>query len=58
MSQISRELQEQQGDMGAVMKRLFPHAAAIDAETERKRVEAEANLNALREQLSDKSQSR
>jgi hypothetical protein len=40
MSEISRELLEQQGNMGAVMRKLFPEAAAIDAEEERKKLEA------------------
>jgi hypothetical protein len=29
MSEISRELQEQQGDVGAVMRKLFPEAPSL-----------------------------
>lgn len=47
MSEISRELMEQQGNMGDVMRKLFPEAPAIDTEQERKKAEAEARAKMI-----------
>jgi len=47
MSEISRELMDQQGNMGDVMRKLFPDAPAIDTEEERKKAEADARAKAI-----------
>jgi len=39
MSAISRELQEQQGNVGEVFRKLFPEAPAIDTDEERRKLE-------------------
>jgi hypothetical protein len=48
MSAISRELQEQQGDMGAVMRKLFPDAPAISTPEEQRKIEEERKVRQAR----------
>jgi hypothetical protein len=51
MSEISRELQEQMGNVGKVFEKLFPEGPAIDTGTEREKALVEERRRALEEKL-------